>query len=175
MYIGKIYSGYAFEEMVLGRSSFGCFKSNNIGGCKYLSFKEAIKMAKNIQSKLGWNSKKPPTRIAQYLYSNIVFMFKNRKRNLKFFSSVGTPLDLYHGVDCFFCLKDKKRDNIVTIDLTINHRKIKSKADIILSPNDIRDDGQCQKMLKNITSRLLYTNKEKKHKIYHFYHKNRNG
>jgi len=59
---------------------------------------------------------------------------------VKCFTAVGSPLDIFHGVDSFVELDGGA---VVTIDLTTNSKKDVHKADIILHEQDVYDrDGR---------------------------------
>ncbi|MFZ2523396.1 MAG: hypothetical protein WAW92_03355 [Minisyncoccia bacterium] len=49
---------------------------------------------------------------------------------LKYYTAVGSPLDVYHGIDAWFEYKGK----IVTIDSTLRPDKDEHKADIVFHP-----------------------------------------
>jgi hypothetical protein len=168
--IGEIPNGYDFERKILGISSSevdeevnDCFKFNRKGHrrnekkCNYSNFRKAVGVVKDIQNKIGnWNPKEPSTEIARVLFESVASHLENRRENLRFYSSVGTLLDYKYGTDCFFILKDREYEAIITIDLTINRRKRKSKADIVLTADDLRNDSRYQKIMEMVASRLLH-------------------
>jgi methionine aminopeptidase len=163
LYIGEIYDGYALERAVLGVSSTEIcsevkdfFKSDDKRRYKYSNFVKAVKIVKDIQDKIGhWNPKEPATKIARSLLESVASNLKNRGGNLRFYSSVGTLLDYKYGADCFFILTDKDCEAIVTIDLTISRTKRKSKADIVLTADDLRDDSRYHKIMEMVAERLI--------------------
>ncbi len=163
MFIPEIYDGYAFEKAVLGVSSTEIcgevkdfFKSDINRRCRYSHFIKAVQVVKDIQAKIGnWNPDEPATEIARALLESVKINLKNRRENLKFYTSVGTLLDYKYGADCFFILTDKNCEAIVTIDLTISRTKRRSKADIVLTADDLRDDRRYHKIMQQIADSLV--------------------
>lgn len=63
------------------------------------------------------------------------FVQKRLKRKVKVYSSLKSPLDLWHGIDGFFiCGK-----HIITIDATLNREKTKKKTDLFIRQSDMED------------------------------------
>ncbi|KKT56108.1 MAG: hypothetical protein UW81_C0011G0010 [Candidatus Giovannonibacteria bacterium GW2011_GWC2_44_9] len=104
----------------------------------YLPYREAVKLAKDIQQDNPASPKKP---FMRDLRDAIVHKmdFKNAKNaeRLKIYTAVGTPLDHFHKADMFVELEDEdgKNSKIATGDATINKEKISDKdkkADVLI-------------------------------------------
>ncbi|MCG2695295.1 hypothetical protein L6261_04440 [Candidatus Parcubacteria bacterium] len=118
MIIGKIH-----EELYFGKCPwqsneheewFECFKRIiRIGHQEGTLFTESF--YKEIAWRLG--------------YSN--------NNNIEFFSAIGSPLDLFHGIDGFVVVwLDEKKCNakIVTLDITLKGEKDVLKSDFLITP-----------------------------------------
>lgn len=121
------YTGSLFEEEILAEC---IFEWNT-----YVDYAKCIELVKANQPKF-WNPCDPPTAAANDLHALIVEALNEQYDNVRLFTALRTPLDRYHGVDCFVEYGKK----IVTIDVTINSHKQDYKADFILSENDIYND-----------------------------------
>lgn len=108
-------SGRDAEKKVLGIPT-GPLKT------EYQKFDDAIAYAKDHQPSLFERST-----IVKTLRASIADMCRNKQTPVKFFTAVGTPLDMYHGVDAFI----EQGGRIVTLDVTLAD-KSSSKADVIL-------------------------------------------
>lgn len=104
----------------------------------YLSYSEAVKLAKDLQQDNPVNPKKPFMRDLRNAISRKMD-FKDSKdaERLKIYTAVGTPLDHYHKADMFVELEDEggKNSKIATGDATINKEKIADKdkkADVLI-------------------------------------------
>lgn len=94
----------------------------------YLSFNDSLRLAR--ESQVG-DPSDPESGIANDFHAAVAETLKEDDyEKVRFFSALGTPLDVYHGVDGFF----EHNGIIVTLDATINPNKDKDsiKADIIL-------------------------------------------
>lgn len=109
--------GVVFETEVLGR----CKVSYN----GYLAYKPAREQA----------AKNQPTRKSQVIKEIEQVFEKNAGSKIKFFTAVGSALDLYHGVDGWF----EFNGEVVTIDITRNLEKVFAKADIVIQPEDLKN------------------------------------
>lgn len=139
METGEILDGYDWERKILGKSSSD-ISSKVIHLIKRRTrFKKAVKFVKQIQPMLDWDPKNPSTEIAAIIYKTIAASLNRHASGLCFYSAVGTILDYKYSTDCFFCLELGNRESIVTVDLTISKNKY-SKADIVISIDDVRND-----------------------------------
>jgi len=111
------YTGHLFEEEVLGRC--------RVRHHGYMRWRDAAKLARTSQP-----ARKTPTavrlerEVSRQLGEAVVF-----------FTAVGSPFDLFHGVDGFF----EFCGTVVTIDLTMNPHKDSGKADLIVHRDDLGD------------------------------------
>ena len=122
-------TGHLFEEEVLGVLfvSWSCED--------YISFDQALAQAKASQN---WDPRDPSSRLANDLHAEVALALGlNDWRELRLYSSVGTPLDHFHGVDGFFEFCGR----VVTIDLTVGHKEF-AKADFVFHPLDLEEHRQ---------------------------------
>jgi hypothetical protein len=111
------------------------------GEMKYVPYKEALNFCRSHQPK-GWDPIDPSTRTGSNLYASVAmgmerFIGDFDWEELKFFSAIGSPLDVFHGVDGWF----EFRGIVVTVDLTANvHKANGYKANVILLYEE--DDGR---------------------------------
>ncbi|MEA3398211.1 MAG: hypothetical protein U9R06_00510 [Patescibacteria group bacterium] len=109
-------------------------KEENIPGVKeYIRFDSAIAYAKKLQA--SEDPSDPDTRFANDLHATIAGKLNlENYADLKFYSSIGTHLDKYYGVDAFFEIKIDNVTVLVTMDITTNPNKgDQYKADTIIN------------------------------------------
>lgn len=133
------YTGKLLEEEILG-----CCLWVWDG---YLSFRESVKKVKAFQP---WDPTDPRPRAANDFHFFVSEALEVECSELGFFTSVGTPLDRYHGVDAFF----EYNGRVATVDLTSNGKKDEYKADLIVHEEDIyQEDGNVnQERLQELAS-----------------------
>ncbi len=126
-------TGHLFEERVIGKCS--------VSWDGYVSYREALSLARENQPPL-----RTPTvaKIARTLREEL-------GDSARVCTAVGTPLDIFHGVDGFVEFKGV----VVTFDLTKNPHKDSGKADIIISPDDLSDISDLAgRLYREVNSRL---------------------
>ncbi|NQV93075.1 hypothetical protein HQ403_01080 [Candidatus Kaiserbacteria bacterium] len=117
------YTGHLFEEEVLSVCPISRVEWN---GTSYVSFRESCAMVRTHQpAALPIGARRLRNRVAEQIGTE--------GERVKLFTAVGTPLDLFHGVDAFF----EFDGHVITIDLTINPHKDSGKAHFILTGDDI--------------------------------------
>ena len=80
----------------------------------------------------------PDLRVANDLHASVaIAMGLVDWEELCLFTSIGTPLDSFHGIDGWF----EFRGRVLTMDVTTNEQKDSYKADMIIHPRDIEDDN----------------------------------
>ena len=150
---GMGYTGRLLEEESFGRPLLSEDEKK-----RYMKYKEAMNLVKDKQA---FEPGDPDPRFANDLHASIAEKLKlDDYGKLKFFSSVDSPLDYYHGVDAFFEVEGKDgKKRIVTIDISGNSKKDKGKADVLinmpmdgLDPKEDRDDYI--KKIKEATSEI---------------------
>ncbi len=121
------YTGGIAEKELIGSSGF----EKNKEHFEYIPRRQAFEVVKSMQK---FDSTDPDPDFANAVHALIFEELGLSAENLHFYSAVGSPLDLFHGVDAWFELDNGKR---VTIDLTMNPNKDEYKADIVfLVPTD---------------------------------------
>ena len=125
------YTGRLFEEEVLGEI--------HVSWNGYMTYRDSVKYVKEHQE---WDPTDPDTDKANDLHALVAIDLDLEDFDeLKLYNALNTPMDYFHGVDCFF----EFLGEIVTIDLTINPEKIFYKADLVVHPDDLEEEG-----IKNI-------------------------
>lgn len=128
--LGNGYTGKLFEDEVLA------ICQTNWDGHSYVPFQRALWLVRQNQP---WDPTDPSTRAGEDLHCQVALALGLEDFvELSFLSALGTPLDLFHGVDAVF----EWRGVVVTVDLTTNPHKDSYKADLILHPEDENDDWQ---------------------------------
>lgn len=100
---------------------------------RYISFDEALTWAKEHQPNLESRSE-----IASELRRLVANLCVKKDEAVKFYTSVGTPLDLYYGIDAFM----EQGNNRVTLDVSLRD-KDSFKADVLLKAT-IDEDGEVE-------------------------------
>src|SRR3990167_10601589 len=120
------YTGRLFEEEVLLRCHFS-WKG-------YVPFRESVRL---VEANQPWDPADPSTRGASDLHTQVAMALELEDwGELRLFSALKTPLDVFHGIDAFF----EWRGRVVTLDLTSNQKKDEYKADLMIRPEDSDDD-----------------------------------
>lgn len=83
---------------------------------------------------------------------------ENITDNLKTFTAVGSPLDVFHGIDAFLTFQDKnkKKKAVVTIDISLR-KKSQFKADICEDdeiPSPEEDEGEYLKRIDTLAGQV---------------------
>jgi len=129
----------------------------------YLNYQQSLKAVKESQP---WEDPSDPDkRFANDLHATIAnkLGFEDYSK-LKFYTSVNSHLDKYHGVDAFFELElDNGQKNRVTLDVTLNINKGEDwKADVVfqwpsegLDPDLPEDKKEYIKQLEFIADRIV--------------------
>ena len=120
------YTGRLFEEEVLLRCHFA-WKG-------YVPFRQSVRL---VEANQPWDPTDPSTRGASDLHTQVAMALELEDwSELRLFSALRTPLDVFHGIDAFFEWKGR----VVTLDLTCNRKKDGYKADLMIRPEDSDDD-----------------------------------
>jgi len=109
--------GTSVEKAVLGAPQFP-EKPNS----DYLPFDKAINLVRDAQPNPLSRS-----RIVKELRKNIASLCHDKDNAVKFFTAIGTPLDVFHGVDAFF----EQAHRRVTIDISLKEKE-SHKADVLM-------------------------------------------
>lgn len=107
---------------------------------RYIPYRESLMIAKNHQP---WeNPEKPIPIFSKKLRLAVLAAMpklpQEFHKNLKFYTSVGSPLDQYHGVDAFFEFEIAGREPIcITLDITMKPGKDAWRSDILFSVENV--------------------------------------
>ena len=157
--------GEDVERSVLSVSRAGKSKQEAM----YMSYKDAVSHAKKNQP----SEFKPETqKFANGIYEALKHQGLPEGVPVKFYTAVGTPLDIYHGTDALFEIAGQD----ITIDVTINPEKVEAKADVVvqLAFNDEGgiDYGEggfeyvAKEIMIKLTSKLTKSVKNNKPKLH---------
>lgn len=128
------YTGHLFEEEVLGACKVRWDRK------RYYSYRLCVEATKKCQ----------PKQTRHQVVSLETTVSSELGQPVKFFTAVGTPMDVLHGVDGFF----ECEGMLVTIDLTLNPHKTSHKADIVFNPNLSSWDELEKQVVAMFASRL---------------------
>lgn len=120
---------------------------------KYIAdFDECLYEAKKYtQQRIGWNTKEPSTKLAQFLFQNVKKHLPSQyRKELELFCAIGSRLDYFHGVDAFFAIGSI----IVTIDVSLNKTK-ETKADVLVYKKKYYFFPYLKRVAQEIASILL--------------------
>lgn len=144
-------TGRLFEWSVLGNP---LATPENLRG--YMPYNRAMTLAKNLAV---WDPTDPAPRQANNLHFYVCeALGVEDYSQVRFYSALGTPLDFYHGVDCWVEFGGR----VVTIDLTANIHKDHHKADVVVHPEDLEDEG---KRLASYIANLLQPRHSRKEEL----------
>ena len=146
-------TGRLFEWSVLGRELVTPLSLRG-----YMSYQKAMALARRLAS---WDPTDPEPQMANTLHFYVCeALGVECYSEVRFYSALGTPLDLFHGVDCWI----EVRGRVVTIDLTANGHKDYHKADVVVHPEDLEDGGKG--IARRIASFLQPPSRSRKEFIY---------
>ncbi len=138
------YTGRLFEEEILGR----CRGEWN--GEAFWTFQSSIRFAAKNQPR-GWDPTDPPLRSANDLHASVALALGlDNWEELRLFSAIGTPADLFYGTDGFFVFRGK----VVTLDVTINPHKEDWKADVVVHERELHDRSGLARLAETIAEFL---------------------
>lgn len=134
--------GYRFEERLFG------FSAKDVSRTPPPPYLECLRECL-LHQPAFWNPCKPPTELARVLRYWVVKHFaESEQKRLGLYVAVGTPLDFWHGVDCFFYYGEPEQDEDwsdgrrrVTIDVAsydkqrVNAKKV--SADLLITPETL--------------------------------------
>lgn len=122
-----IQDGADVEQAILGRASL---PNKDL---EYIPYKEAMNVLEEggVQPNMLERS-----RTINILRKIVADKCLNKNVPVKFFTAVGSQLDMYHGVDAFF----KQGNRYVTIDVSMRHKE-QIKADVFFQVG-LNEDGK---------------------------------
>ncbi|MBI4437849.1 hypothetical protein HY631_02765 [Candidatus Uhrbacteria bacterium] len=132
------YSGRLNERDVLGEfrgtSEYGAAFREAANERGYVTYDRAMELVRRYSSEDPLNPKKPFAReLRLAVLDELGFEEDADTDRVKFYSAVGTPLDVFHGVDAWIELVTQRgRRHAVTLDVTMNPGKETHKADVIV-------------------------------------------
>jgi len=148
----NIKAGQFFEQAIFK----GCVDDDFDVDNGYMEYKESLAWAKDHQPKKDYNN--PETLDSEQLSqlkSAVSSKLTNVDEVLRFYTAIGSPLDVLHGVDGFFEIGN----HIVTLDLTLNSDKIIAKADVVILADD--ENGMTNEIIELAANSVVDKFKEK--------------
>jgi hypothetical protein len=145
MRLKNSHTGRGLEESVLGKLKEevrGIKRYRMVCGKKVdmkRDFLACVFVVKSTQGKRSFNPQHPKTKAIKVIYNHIASGLREKK-NLYIYNSVGTELDVFHGVDFFVEYRKGKESILVTFDLTCRESKGKFKADVLMTRSVIESD-----------------------------------
>lgn len=130
-----IADGADIEQAVLGTLSIPLRERRD----EYLAYADAIEYAKKYQP-----SQLERSKIIKGLRQLVTELSEDTEHPVKFYTAVGTPLDIYHGIDAFF----EQNGRRATIDISLKDKE-SLKADVLMKvsfDNDGRPELGTQEM-----------------------------
>jgi len=138
---GKIYEAEALGSGVAQSRWFDRARELGANEKGFLPFEKAVELAREFQPGDPTN---PTTDFPNDLRLAIIerleergLLEANKEDSVKFYSAIGMPLDIYHGVDAFIEVADNEGDIYrVTLDETTNPKKLSEgyKANLVFAP-----------------------------------------
>lgn len=133
------YSGKIHERVYLGGCRWNAPK-------EFVSWWQCVKEITTFRQQTGTLfTKELTTQISQILMTG--------KGNVVLYSSLDTPMDVFHGVDCFIIWWGSGRQEsgrIVTMDLTLREEK-SYKADVLITPQKL---GNFRELVQEVVGHL---------------------
>ncbi len=149
-HIGNIQAGKFFETSVFK----GCVGADL--DLESMNYRNSLKWVKEHQPEKDFS--KPETLDSEQLSqlkSAVSSKVPDVDKVLRFYTAVGSTLDILHGVDGLFELGEY----IVTVDLTLNPNKIEGKADVIILADE--EEGLNEKAIQIASSEIAEKFKQK--------------
>jgi len=142
--IGTIDTGSPEYQKALRLAKEKEAKFGKEGG--YLRFRTALELVKKFQPSDPTNPQKPFARELRIALQDILKLETPEDYDrVKFYTAVGTPLDIFHGVDAFVEFEkenpETKKVDVyrATFDFTTNPQKQGYKSDIVVQEKDLPD------------------------------------
>ena len=139
-------TGKIFEWCLLG----SCKATIGYQEAQYLDFKKSLEWVKNNQK--SDPTGKPEKAFAQAIKRGIAKKLGVLYHEVRYYSAIGSALDIFHGIDAFVEYGGK----IVTIDVTKESHKTYRKANILIT-KDIYEagvDSGWSELVTDIANRL---------------------
>lgn len=145
---GEFYSGRLNERDVLGefKATPEGIKAYRAAVDKhgYMTFRDAMDLVRRYTKEDPTNPSQPFAKeLRLAVIEQLGLEDEKDMDRVRFFSAVGTPLDVFHGIDGWIeFVPDQGPPRIVTLDATLNPGKEEHKADIIIQevPDPTEDE-----------------------------------
>ncbi|MFA5888707.1 MAG: hypothetical protein WCW47_01010 [Candidatus Paceibacterota bacterium] len=121
-------TGGIVEEELFGKSRYEEMTHINEGSFKFVSVPVIINQLRKMQPS---DPTDPGRDFANTVHYYVFEELGIDAKDLRFYTSVKSPLDVFQGIDAWFETGDNGSMKMVTIDCTLNPKKDEHKADII--------------------------------------------
>lgn len=106
----------------------------------YVPFIRGVAVARAAQEEYGWNPFRPKTSLGRKMLNAVrQALYVGDPNKLGLYTAIGSALDFYHGVDCFFAFQ-QGGDSVASVDLATGRSwtKIRDyKADILVTDKQL--------------------------------------
>lgn len=116
---------------------------------EYSFFSDSLQEMMNTQPE-GYDPSNPTGGCNAQFFESVKHLMVVGGDELKYFISVGTKMDFWHGADAVFFW----RDVVVTVDVTVDPEK-DYKADFIVFPHDVESGAVYNKIAQRIVALLI--------------------
>jgi len=143
---GDFYSGRLHERDVLGefKMSDEAKRAFRLAADErgYVTYNKALELVRTFSQEDPTNPQKPFAKELRLAVIEALDLEDDDEMNrIRFYSALGTALDIFHGIDGWIELQlDEGPPILVTLDVTLNTKKSEHKADIIVQ--EITDPSQ---------------------------------
>lgn len=143
-YSGRLSESDMFGDFKTTPAGVKAFK-DEVNAQGYLTRDRAIELIRKHTQEDPTNPMKPFARELRLAVAEELGLESDADLdNLRFYSAVGTPLDVFHGVDGWIEFRPEGgTPRIVTIDVTLDPAKLEHKADVIV--HEVPDPSENEK------------------------------
>jgi hypothetical protein len=150
-FIGEIDTSSREYQKELHKLQEEAAQKGSIDG--HIPYKKAVELATKFQPFDPTHPNKPFARDVRIslldlmISKGMITDSEDDQDRIKFYTSVKTPLDVFHGIDAFVQFKDSnEKKYLITFDLTLNTQKKEYKSDIIVNklPDPNLDEEKIQ-------------------------------
>lgn len=157
---GKLFEYFLFGDITLKNLKYReeLSKLHSRGG--YMPYHEALELVRSCQKENPVNPTRSFLRDLRNHIARQLGLTQKDDHSLAIYSAIGSPLDIFHGVDAFIELRRGDKVQYVTLDATINEIKQGQsiKADIMIGdiPDPMEHKDQYEKELETIAAKVAW-------------------
>lgn len=127
-------------------------------GDRYVSHKDSLELVQRFSKEDPTNPKKD---LLRDLRLEIIDALDDEKVTVEAYSALGTPLDVFHGIDAFLIIKQDGKETVITLDATLREKKLDdqegAKADILIRdiPSPEFEETKYLATVQDISTKIL--------------------